>query len=284
MELFRILVLFIPFMGCDRIKSIPYDPPLKSTEWCEYQPCVQIGDIILSQPTSSILVFILALLTIYSGYYFLKFSEYQHSKKWWGYSLILTGVGAILAGISYQLFGFELKCSEQEYCNWTNWFEIYYNLTTVAGASCLLIAVGYSCFNSKWINLIKLIALIKFSTYSILCLLGAVLPNKLIISYEFLVMFSTPVYIIFLIINIYQYILTKEELYKYYSLTWSSLFIILSFYFIYLDFNITELLWDNKIWFSANDVLHVFMIFWILFIWLILCERVKDNHLLSYNK
>ena len=58
MKLFRILVLFIPFLGCDRIKSIPYDPPLKSTEWCEYQPCVQIGDIILSQPTSSILVFV----------------------------------------------------------------------------------------------------------------------------------------------------------------------------------------------------------------------------------
>ena len=131
-----------------------------------------------------------------------------------------------MAGISYQLFGYELKCSDKIYCNWTNWFEIYYNLSTVAGAGTLLVAVAYSCFDKKNIKVIKITSPIIVFIYSILCLTGAILPNKFLISYEFLVLFSVPIYIAMLIINCYQYIMFKKMIYKYYMILWLLLFTI----------------------------------------------------------
>ena len=68
----KFLLLLILISGCEKIHSIPFEPTLKSSEWCENQPCVEINGITLNQPTSSILVFLLAFLTIYAGYYFLK--------------------------------------------------------------------------------------------------------------------------------------------------------------------------------------------------------------------
>ena len=61
------LLLFILISGCEKIHSIPFEPVLKASEWCENQPCVEVNGIILNQPTSSVLVFLLAFLTIYAG-------------------------------------------------------------------------------------------------------------------------------------------------------------------------------------------------------------------------
>ena len=264
-------------MGCDRIHTIQYNPAMKPAEWCQKQPCLEIDNFVLSQPTSSILVFILAILTLFSGYQYLIINNNQHSRKWWGYTLLLTGFGAILAGISYQLFGYELKCSGKEYCNWTNWIEVCYNLLTVAGGGTLLIAIAYSCLAKKWINFIKIIALIKVLIYFILCLIGAILPNKFLVSYEFLVLFVVPTYIILFILNCYQYAVSRKSIYKYFLILWLSLFTILGIYFSYLSSGLTELLWGNNIWFSANDILHVLMIFWILYIQLFLNKFIVDR-------
>ena len=272
----KFLLLFILISGCEKIHSIPFEPTLKSSEWCENQPCFEVNGVTLNQPTSSILVFLLAFLTVYAGYYFLKTHNNYQSRKWWGYSLISSGIGAFLAGISYQLFAYELKCSGQEYCNWTNWFEVFYNITTVMGASCLLIGVAYSCFHTKWLRLVKIVAGLKLLIYLLICLIGAFVPNKFLISYEFLVIFSTPVYLLYLIINIYQYLNTKSSLFKYLSLTWISLFGILIIYYIYLFSGLTESLWKREIWFSANDILHVLMILWIIYIWKFLSKHIID--------
>ena len=102
------------------------------------------------------------------------------------------------------------------------------------------------------------------------------LYNKFLISYEFLVIFSTPVYLLYLIINIYQYLNEKSLLFKYLSLTWISLFGILIIYYIYLFSGLTESLWKREIWFSANDILHVLMILWIIYIWKFLSKHITD--------
>ena len=273
-----LLILSLLIISCNNIYQIQYEPPKKATEWCLEQPCIEVSNIILSQPTSSILVFLLAFQTIFAGYQFLKNHKNQNSRKWWGYSLLFTGLGAFLAGISYQLLGYELKCTASDYCHWTNWLEIYYNLTTVMGAGTLLIGVGYSCMNRYWINKIKLIAIIQVFIYSTLCLTGAFIPIQFLISYEFLVIFSSPIYILFLFINGYQYIKYKKPIYKFYSVLWISIFTIISIYFIYLNLGITEILWSKNIWFSANDILHVLMILWILYIQIKLNFHIRDRN------
>ena len=265
------------FIGCSRLHTIQYEPILRASEWCNKQPCFELNGLILNQLSSSILVFILAIQTLFAGYKFFVNNKNQTSRIWWGYTLLLTGIGAILAGISYQLFGYELKCADKEFCNWTNWFEIYYNLFTVSGAATLLIALSYSCFDKKWITLIKKIALLKVLIYFIFCLTGAIIPIKFLVSYEFLVLFVVPIYLVLAAFNCYQYIVSKENIYKYFLILWISLFTILGIYFIYLSMDITDILWTNNIWFSANDILHVLMIFWILYIQLFLDDLIIDK-------
>ena len=216
---FIVILSLILMLGCDRLYQIQYNPPQKASEWCIDQPCIEINNIILSQPTSSLLVFILAFQTIFAGYQFLKKHQKQKSRIWWGYSLLFTGIGAILAGVSYQLLGYELKCRSSDYCNWTNWFEIYYNLATVLGAGTLLVAIAYSSMSKAWIKRIKIIALIQVISYTLLCLIGAFIPIKFLISYEFLVIFSSPIYILFLFINGYQYLTYKKLIYKHYLIS-----------------------------------------------------------------
>ena len=274
---FFIFFLLILTFGCDRLYQIQYNPPQKASEWCIEQPCIEINNIIFSQPTSSLLVFILAFQTIFAGYQFLKKHQKQKSRKWWGYSLLFTGIGAFLAGISYQLLGYELKCRSSDYCNWTNWFEIYYNLTTVIGAGTLLVAVAYSSMLKKWVKRVKIIALIQVFTYTLLCLIGAFTPIQFLISYEFLVIFSSPIYILFLFINGYQYLTYKKLIYKHYLILWVSIFTIIGIYFTYLNLKLTDILWSLNIWFSANDILHVLMIFWILYIQMILNPYILDR-------
>ncbi len=274
---FFLFFLLILTLGCERIYEIQYNPPKKAIEWCLEQPCAEVNGIILSQPSSSILVFILAFQTIFAGYQFLKSHQEEKSRKWWGYSLLFTGIGAFLAGLSYQLLGYELKCRSGDYCHWTNWLEVYYNLTTVIGAGTLLLAVAYSVMTKIWIKRMRIIALIQVILYSFLCLTGAFVPIQFLISYEFLVIFTSPIYVIFLFINGYQFFKYKDLIYKYYIILWISIFSIIGIYFIYLNLNITEILWSSNIWFSANDILHVLMIFWILYIQIKLNPYIIDK-------
>ncbi len=87
-------------------------------------------DIILIQPSSTILVYLLGLIMIAIGVYFLVAKNNQQSRYYWAIGLILWGVSAIVAGTSYQAFGFELKCRGQEHCLFTSNFELVYMLLT----------------------------------------------------------------------------------------------------------------------------------------------------------
>lgn len=96
-----------------RLSSIPHDDPdLTPENWCMKQPCIKVGiagkQLVISQPLSSLWVYLLGLFAIGGGLYFLHIHHDQHSRLWWGLSLLLWGIGALLAGTSYQAFGYEI--------------------------------------------------------------------------------------------------------------------------------------------------------------------------------
>ena len=88
------------------------------------------------------LLSIFLLSSIILGLRFIRNNNNQKSKTCWGISLMIGGLGALLAGTSYQAFGYELKCAGKEYCSWTNWWELWYEILTIASAGTLLVAVS----------------------------------------------------------------------------------------------------------------------------------------------
>jgi hypothetical protein len=58
--------------------------------------------------------------------------------------------------------------------------------------------------------------------------------------------------------------------------TWLWLGITLGAYLLYLVLDITAELWSQGVWFSENDVLHIGLIGWMLYIALVVAKRVVD--------
>ena len=108
--------------GC-KLEALLYEPLTTPEEWCKTKPCIDINGFVFNEPLGSFLVFLLAVLWILLGVYFLRKIDHQQSRFWFGVSLILGGIGAAQAGISYQAFSYMLKCAGREYCLLTNGFK-----------------------------------------------------------------------------------------------------------------------------------------------------------------
>ena len=274
------LILFALLLtGCS-LDSILYDPPQSAATWCSNQPCshVQFGpfDFVLSQPTSSLLVYLLAAQTLWAGYYFWQQAAGRKTMQWWGVQLVLGGIAAFFAGTSYQAFGYELKCAGREACIWTNWLEVTYNLLTVFSINALMIAVSYSSANGKLRTAMRSFAIFSALVYLVVGLYGAATANKFLISFEFMVLFLMPNYLTFIVLNSYRFMRYRDAAELALLSIWAMLFTIIGVYFYYMIQGYTQVLWAQGIWFSENDVLHVGMAVWIAYAPWILAKRLKD--------
>lgn len=258
----------ISILNCKSLDSLQYIPKTTPEEWCKMRPCLDMGKFILNEPLGSFLVFLLAFLWIGSGIYFLKKQNNQKSRFWFGISLVLGGIGAFQAGISYQAFSYELKCAGLEFCKLTNGFEIGYSVTQAVSVSAMLTAVGFSCTVGKFRKLVFFYCTINAFIYVIITIIGILNLDKLLLSFEVLMLFALPGLIFVLLISGKKYFQTRSKLDG--SLFWSAIYFILVqvAYFTYFAAGITKTLWKNGqgFYFSENDVLHVGMILWLIYV------------------
>jgi hypothetical protein len=107
-------------------------------------------------------------------------------------------------------------------------------------------------------------------------MVGAFIPIKFLISFELLLVVAAPSIIAFFVINGWRYAKHKQSIDLIYLGTWVWLGITIAAYFLYLISGNTASLWAKGIWFSENDVLHIGLILWMIYIAGILAPRVKD--------
>ena len=243
-----------------RIDELVHQPPTTPTEWCAQRPCVEVGGITLAEPWSSALVFALALLWLGVGIYFLVSRRGQRSRTWFGLSLILGGLAAGSAGISYQAFSYELKCAGRDFCALTNGYEIAYSLMQVASMSAMVVAVAYALATERARRAITVYAVLNLVVYVAVTVAGILLPSAFLLSFELLLLFAVPALVIAAVLAIRRW---QEPLAR--RILWVLVLLVLVqvAYLLYFALGITESLWASGIYFSANDVLHVGMLAWL---------------------
>jgi hypothetical protein len=260
----------------DELSALLQEPLLTADAWLEGHPHIQVGSRIVSEPSSSLLIFLLAILYLRIAYLFFREHNGQQSRLWWGIFMLFFGLGAILAGVSYQAFSFEIKCRGYDYCLWTSWWEICYMICTVAGVGAAFIAVAYSVLSNKarsfWICYAQVSTLVYVGVVSF----GSVSANRFLISFEMMIIFVLTGFLAIAANSVWQYRQNKNPLIKTILKVGMLLMTVIAIYFIGLISGYTELLWAKGIWFNANDLLHLLLFGWVLYSYNVLNKSLVD--------
>lgn len=276
-----VMLAVLALTGCSALKSIPYDPSKTPETWLEMQPHAQIGigsdSILVVQPSTSAIVYLLGVVTIVAGLYFFKIQKGNKSCVWWGIALLLWGVGALFAGSSYEAFSYQLKCLGRDVCSWTHWMEVFYLVLSLGSVDAMLIAEAYACTFGEWRKRLIRFAWGSFAIYLILVLVGSFVPVKFLISFELLLMIAAPNVVIFLVLNGRRYKQSRQCMDLVLLRTWGWLILTIVAYFLYYVLGIAHTLWARGIWFTENDVLHIFLIVWMAYIAFAVAPNVKDE-------
>lgn len=234
--------------------------------------------LVLIQPSSTFFVYALGVLMIIVGIYFLVTRQTQQSRFYWAIGLILWGISAIVAGTSYQAFGYELKCRGQEYCLFTSDFELVYMLLTAYCINFLVAATGYTSLGVTGRKRLILFSIIDSLAYSVYLLIGAVLPVKFLISYEGFMAFIGVNFIIMFILNIRHYLRYKDPLNRNLIIIWIGFLVVNIGYFVFLLWGLgAKLYLKFGMWFTENDVLHILLIVWTFMIFFLLRKNAADT-------
>ncbi|MFW5861580.1 MAG: DUF6962 family protein [Spirochaetota bacterium] len=276
------LYLFVLMLltACGRLATIPMSPETTPDQWLKTHPHLNLelfsSAFVLAKPSSSAIVYSLGVLTIIIGILFLLRRENEKSRHWWGLGLLLWGIGTLFAGTSYQAFAWEIKCAGQAFCSWTSWYEVIYMIFEVASINALLVAVAHSTVRGNALKLAKVYGAANMLVYLAVSLTGAVLPSWFMVSFELMMLFCFPGLVAAFVLNLRGYRRKKDPMNRNLVITWLLLLLVMVAYYAYLLSGIAEQLWADGIWFSANDVLHIGLILWMLYIAIAVRGRVVD--------
>jgi hypothetical protein len=267
--------------GCARLDALQHPQALTPAQLLDshWHVVVPWGENswILMEPSSSLLVFWLAALTGLMGLQLLRRQQAQRTRFWWGVSLLLWGLGAFVAGVSYQAFAYEIKAAGRDVVLWTSWWEVSYLLLSTASINAMMLGVAHSSCGPAGRRRLTLYAWLNTLVYSVLCLTGALLPNRFLVSFELMVLVTTPGYLVFFLINWAAWRRTNDLLERRLMVTWLLLALVMVLYFGYLTAGVGAVLWHHGWWFTANDVLHAGLLLWMLWLRRYVLPLLRDR-------
>lgn len=260
------------------LEAIPTDPPVAAAAWCVTRPCVSLGGLVLDEPLGALLVWLLAGVWIVAGVHFLRTRGDQRARLWWGIALVLGGVAAASAGTSYQAFGYELKCAGREVCVWTSWFEVVYLVLQNLSVAAMVLAVAHACTGGGLRRVFVAYAGANVLLHLLVTVWGVFAADAFLISFEMLLLFSTPGLLTAFVLNGVRRARGRAPLDAALLGAWVGLVLVNAVYYAYLLGGVGEALWRDGagVYFTANDVLHVGMTAWVLYAWRIVGPRLRD--------
>lgn len=281
MKKFLLSFLFLTslfFSGCSRLDLLTWDmtPEKWLATYSFYE--VNIGPIgfILSEPSSTAIVYGLGVIILLAGIFFLKNRGSSASKFWWGIALVIWAVSTFSAGTSYQAFSYELKYAGRSIGLWTTWWEIWYLILFVISMNAITVAVSFSSSSGKIRGFLIGYAIANTSVYTVTVLAGALLPDQFLASFECMVLFASPTFFILLAVNTVRYLKLKRSLDILLVGAWIFMLVIVVAYFGFYVSGYAAVLWKKGIWFNANDVLHIGLVFWIFYLLAAVAKKVED--------
>lgn len=267
--------------SCRALDSIPYTPRQTPENWLRTQPFAHLrmgsSSILIVQPSTSAIVYLLGLMAIAAGIYFWRVQQGHRSRRWWALALVLWGVGALLAGTSYEAFSYQIKCAGRAACVWTSVWEILYLLLSAGSVNAMLAAVAYSCSSGNQRKALLWIAGVDFGVYVLVVATGFAVPVRWMISFELLLAFCAPIIAVMLFINARRYFRWRLPLDLALLGVWIWLILTIAAYFSYYLSGLTQTLWARGAWFSENDVLHIGLILWMAYIVLAASRWIVDQ-------
>ena len=278
-----ILILFILIPSVGSLEGMLQEPNITPDEFLAQYPSYNITlfgkEMIATQLSSTILVFLLGVMGILLGIYFI--TKKEKSSVTWGISMIFWGVAAILAGISYQWLGYELKARGRDYVLFTSWFEIFYMLLQCISTSFMLYSTGLITLETeKGRQNMFFYSLAISVIYPLLVLIGVLVKNTFMISYTGFLVFVGYNYLVMFILNVKHYKKHKDKLNKNMIILWISFLIVNVCYFIHLYCSNAFIVYqDTGIWFTENDTLHVLLIAWFIEMFFLLKNKMIDNQI-----
>ena len=268
----------LPFAG--DLSGIVQEPHMTPEQFLEGRPYSEIGNMIIIEPSSSFWVFGLAAVLLVVAILFIVKSDGENSRFLWGLGMVFWAVSAASAGLSYQSFGYELKARGHEFVLYTSWPEIIYMMLAFYSIALLLAATGYFALETRR-GVIKnsLFSCIYSFVYAVIMAAGVLTENTFLMSYNAFLLFSGVNFVLMFIYSVRHYRRYRDNLNKRMIIIWLSIAVVNGLYFVYLLSGLGNILWSKGVWFTANDVLHVLLIIWIIQGAVMLYRTMRDGRM-----
>lgn len=266
--------------SCSRLDLLKTEPPVDPGSWLAAQPSFELtlGSLrfTIIQPSSSAIVYGLAAITIWAGIRFLRLRDGKRSRGYWGAALLVWGIGTFLAGTSYQAFGYEIKAAGRDVVLWTSAWEVAYMILTVAAVSLMTAGVAASSARGLAARLMRAWAILSAVAYTVFAVAGAVMPDRFMVSFEAMVLFAMPGMILCFVVNVVHWVRARKRHDLLLALAWLGMAVVMAAYFAAYLAGLGPALWRRGIWFSENDVLHVGLVAWMLYLALVVAPAMED--------
>jgi len=275
------IVVVIVLLGIFMPSDIILTPLITPNEYLRSKPFFDLvlwgKTVTIIVPSSTVMVFLLGFQVVYLGISFLR-NKNDNAQLWWGIGMLFWGLGALSAGLSYQGLGYELKCQGLEYCQFTSFPELVYLFLTAISMGALCIAISLTVLKEEKQKPLIYYGTVSVILYTIVLLIGSIIRHQFLISYELFTIFFMPMFVLFFVISIIHYRKNQDKLNKTLIKTWTLFLFVNVSYYIYYFLGFTEVLYENTgVWFSANDVLHVALIGWMLYIRFALKIKIENR-------